>query len=443
MVTSSDLGEQSSVAHGTLLPAAMASTGAGLIHAAAVGIHTEHLGLTRLFILMAVAQIGAAVFGLIRPSSRVAAGTIVAVNLAALAGWLVSRFTAISWIAGLEQAESPQAADTIAALLALFAVAGAAGILARRSGVLAHVPVVGVALLVGVLTVPAMVSATTHQHDHDGDVAHGDDHANDDTATAAGVAAGTDHHDDTTAISDGAAAVDDHHADDGTATDHHGDDATHAADWPRPWDPEQPFDFSGVEGVTMAQQARAERLVVDTLATLPNFADVNVARAYGYRSIGDAGTGFEHYINRSLIGDDKMLDPSSPESLVYRVEGDQRILVSAMFMVGGRAMDDPELTGFAGPLMEWHVHDNLCWGRNAAGDLVVRAVTDNHGGVCPAGTVLGGGDNPMVHVWITPHPCGPFAALEGHGAGQAFAVDDSRADQCHHDHGAGHGGATP
>jgi len=23
----------------------------------------------------------------------------------------------------------------------------------------------------------------------------------------------------------------------------------------------------------------------------------------------------------------------------------------------------------------------------------------------------------MIHVWITPHPCGPFAALEGVGAG--------------------------
>jgi hypothetical protein len=41
-------------------------------------------------------------------------------------------------------------------------------------------------------------------------------------------------------------------------------------------------------------------------------------------------------------------------------------------------------------------------------------------------------------VWITPHMCGPFAALEGHGAGQAFADGSTRADQCHHDH--GHGG---
>ena len=37
----------------------------------------------------------------------------------------------------------------------------------------------------------------------------------------------------------------------------------------------------------------------------------------------------------------------------------------------------------------------------------------------PPGSVNAGGENPMVHVWIAPHECGPFAALEGHGAGQA------------------------
>ena len=36
----------------------------------------------------------------------------------------------------------------------------------------------------------------------------------------------------------------------------------------------------------------------------------------------------------------------------------------------------------------------------------------------------------MVHVWIAPHECGPFAALEGHGAGQAGRPTAQRADQC-------------
>ena len=54
-------------------------------------------------------------------------------------------------------------------------------------------------------------------------------------------------------------------------------------------------------------------------------------------------------------------------------------------------------------------------------------------GDCPAGSIDAYGDIPMVHVWITPNECGPFAALEGRGAGQV-AGDGPRVDQCaaHH-----------
>jgi hypothetical protein len=41
-----------------------------------------------------------------------------------------------------------------------------------------------------------------------------------------------------------------------------------------------------------------------------------------------------------------------------------------------------------------------------------------------------GGENPMVHVWVTPHPCGVFAALEGVGAGQTAVSEDQRVDKC-------------
>ena len=84
--------------------------------------------------------------------------------------------------------------------------------------------------------------------------------------------------------------------------------------------------------------------------------------------------------------------------------------------------------------MQWHVHDNLCWRGGDDGSRRSPGVTDAAGN-CPAGTVHAGGDNPMVHVWIAPHECGPFAALEGHGAGQAAAADGTRTDQCAHDHG--------
>jgi len=43
-------------------------------------------------------------------------------------------------------------------------------------------------------------------------------------------------------------------------------------------------------------------------------------------------------------------------------------------------------------------------------------------------------NSPMIHVWIQPHPCGPFAALEGIGGG---TIADGETRLCDHAHGAG------
>jgi hypothetical protein len=40
----------------------------------------------------------------------------------------------------------------------------------------------------------------------------------------------------------------------------------------------------------------------------------------------------------------------------------------------------------------------------------------------------------MVHVWIGANPCGPFAALEGNGAGVADLPDNQRVDKCNAQH---------
>ena len=40
---------------------------------------------------------------------------------------------------------------------------------------------------------------------------------------------------------------------------------------------------------------------------------------------------------------------------------------------------------------------------------------------------------PMIHVWTTKHPCGPFAALDGVGAGQ---IKPGETRLCDHAHGA-------
>ncbi len=202
--------------------------------------------------------------------------------------------------------------------------------------------------------------------------------------------------------------------------------------WPRPWDPAEPIDVSGVEGVTIEQEVRAAQLIEDTLVDLQRFADPAAAVAAGYSSIGDAGTGSEHYIKGDLIEDDVLLDPSQPESLVYSVDGDKRTLAGAMFIASARPADDPSLTEWAGPLMTWHKHDNLCWATGDDGKARVVGIIDADGN-CARG-VRTGGEHPMVHVWVTPHPCGVFAALEGIGAGTAAVDESERVDMCSAEH---------
>lgn len=433
--------------HRLAIPA-IASAGAAVLHATAAGTHTDTVGLSRLFIVLAVAQAAVAVAGFV-PADRRAAVALIGVNGAAVVGWIVTRLTGISWIDGLRAAERPGLADTIAATLAAVAVVAAVSTWGSRSVAVPRRSIASAAVLVGVLTVPGLTAATTHDHDDHTDASAAHDHG---AAPADGVAAGDGHDhiaqgDDLVEALSPALASDGHgdHAtadhgtthDAGVAAIDHADhaDQTDVGAWPRPWDPTQPIDFSGVEGVTAEQQARAQQLAADTLRDLPRFADVTTLAPLGYRSIGDASTGYEHYINTELIGDDRFLDPTAPESLVYRVDGDERTLVSAMFIASETSIDDPTLTDFAGPLMQWHVHDNLCWGLGDDGVPVVRGVLESFGGTCPPGTVNAGGENPMVHVWIAPHECGPFAALEGHGAGQASVSDGARMDQCAHDHG--------
>ena len=177
----------------------------------------------------------------------------------------------------------------------------------------------------------------------------------------------------------------------------------------------------------------------DTLAELPRYADPAAAIAAGYTSIGDAGTGSEHFIKTSLIEDDALLDPLGPESLVYSVKDGQRTLAGAMYIASARPADDPSLTDWAGPLMTWHKHDNLCWSVDENGAPKVVGIIDANGN-CANG-VRTGDANPMVHVWIQPHPCGVFAALEGIGAGTAGVPEDQRVDVCSEEH--GHDAAAP
>jgi hypothetical protein len=366
--------------------------------------------LARTFVFLAVAQLGAGLWCLLRPGKPAATSTAV-LGLGALVGWGLTRTTGIGFVDGLEASASPQLADAAAALLATVS-AGAAfsGLVAGRQPI--ERPRLALPLLAAAaLAVPAMVDAGTHGSTASGGHAHGGAHV----AAAPDGSPTTAHTDD---------HGDDHSPNSVTTPATTVDPATM---WPRPWDPTQPIDVSGVAGVSAEQQARATALIEDSLRELPRFADTADAIAAGYVSIGDAGTGSEHFINPSLVQDDVMLDPSEPESLVYDVDGDTRTLAGAMFIASARPTDDPSLTEWAGPLMQWHNHGDLCW----EGATVVGVIDDS--GSCARGA-NSGGEFPMVHVWITPHPCGVFAALEGVGAGQTAVPEEQRVDMCHGDH---------
>ncbi len=378
--------------------AGAASMGAGAIHAAAIGVHSEHRSAVYAFTAAAVFQLAWGAIALVRSSRWL--GAIGAVgNTALFGGWMLAKTTGISFVGGLEEAESIQLADGLAAVLAAVAVVAAVSAiqaLAAPNLRPARILMSGAAAMaVAVLAVPGMAAAGSHAHsgaDGHGAAGHDDTevHAGDHAAGAGGA----------------------EHVEVSLPT--------------KPYDPAKPLDFGGVPGVTETQQARAENLVAVSLLRLPRFADPAVAEAAGFRSIGDGLTGHEHYINRAYVDDDKILDPDYPESLVYQVDratGTKK-LAAAMYMLrnGDTLADVPDL---GGALTQWHIHNNLCYTTGGQ----VRGLTRPDGTCTPP--LVKGAEVPMIHVWIVPHRCGPFAALEGVAGGQPPPGEKTLCDHAH------------
>jgi hypothetical protein len=96
---------------------------------------------------------------------------------------------------------------------------------------------------------------------------------------------------------------------------------TTTVDVAKPYDPSKPIDLGGTPGVTAVEQHRAERLVEATIVALRRYEYPSEAVAAGYRSIGDALTGDEHFVKWSYVDDGHILDPNRPESLVYEWQG--------------------------------------------------------------------------------------------------------------------------
>ena len=375
---------QSSVRGRALVVASVASLSAGAVHAAAVGAHAEHPIAARVFIAVAIAQIGWGAVALARPGRALAVlGAVI--NLVLFGGWVLAKTKGLSFVDGLDVAEPVQFADSLAAGLALLSGL-AAGWVALGRPVRRGRPVLVAAIVVvlAAVSVPGMVEAGNHVHAEAQAV----------VVNAAGQAA----------LVPATAAVP-----------------------TKPYDPTLPIDLGGVAGVTPQQQARAENLVAINVLRLPQWADPATAEAAGYHSIGDEVTGFEHFINWSYLDDSHVLDPDHPESIVYSVRGTVRTLVSAMYMLPpGSTLDT--VPDIGGALTQWHIHDNLCFTAGSAPQVVGLT---NSAGKCDLPTVPLQ-PVPMIHVWIVPSACGPFSALEGVGAGQ---VKPGETQACDHVHG--------
>lgn len=162
---------------------------------------------------------------------------------------------------------------------------------------------------------------------------------------------------------------------------------------------------SGEDGIlppgpwTEEETATLLDLVDRTEAELPAFADYDAMVAQGYVDFGVTSGGYAHLINQAMIDDEFVLDPSHPESLVYRVNWDEETgelsheLASAMFFLPSHiGLEDipADLAWYPG----WHIHPDIC----VTPEWTFAGLSS--GGSCPAGSRTFD-KPPMMHVWIT------------------------------------------
>lgn len=141
------------------------------------------------------------------------------------------------------------------------------------------------------------------------------------------------------------------HADGGTPTHGHtspmeGDDASHRT-------------LVGVtEGEpTPAQRAAAEELLAQIRSHASRWEDQEAARAAGFAPVRPELDGEGHWMNRAFRRDDRVLDPSRPEGLVYR-----RGQLAGVIFKTPKGVEAPQP---GGPLMVWHTHAPACAERPA------------------------------------------------------------------------------
>lgn len=350
--------------------AAVASLGAGLIHAAVARDHfAEWWAYGAFFTLLAIFQVGWALAAWGGATRRtLLAGMLV--NAATIALWAVTRTTGLPFGPDRGAPEAVGVADVACAILELGVVALSALALRRATGERmfawpAALASLGVACLAALLLVGAAVAAP-HAHESR------------DSSQPCG------------APMDGMA---------------HGDESS-MADGER----HELSELPSVACATSADTHAAADLLHRTIAATARYRDIPTATAAGYQ----VDAAFRRYAaerpnarkNRPQIvhvpnpayrNDGNVADPSAPETLIYRRDAaGSTDLIGVMYTAPNR-QPGPDL---AGPYTRWHYHD-LCVA--ARGDKSAK-----QGASCPSGTkeVVTGY---MMHVWFVNDSDLPYA----------------------------------
>ncbi|MFI6292595.1 hypothetical protein ACIBEJ_13470 [Nonomuraea sp. NPDC050790] len=147
------------------------------------------------------------------------------------------------------------------------------------------------------------------------------------------------------------------------------------------------------------ERAAADLAVAAAKRELPKrWPTLAAAKKDGFFESIDTG-GVVHLTKMDWIMDDRVLDPTHPEALVfYRKPAGGSILLGAMYIMPPGAQG-PRI---GGSLTHWHAHDDLC-GLPGGGVAVLNA-----DGTCPKGTSKIPATPEMLHVWVVDYPEGPF-----------------------------------
>jgi hypothetical protein len=156
---------------------------------------------------------------------------------------------------------------------------------------------------------------------------------------------------------------------------------------------------------TAEQKAAALKWVDETRAAVKaDGLTVEKLKAMHYINIGDG----IHYVKPEYARDDLFLEPHHIES--FAVFGGQ--IAAAMYVYNPKGANTKitDVPDIAGNWTEWHGHV-----------LPYRSNDPNSDDFFRLGGPYTRSDSPMVHVWLQPNKCGPFASA---GVGEGSCIKE-------------------